>query len=300
MLATLNRLHFLKRCLASVRASVGKTLYEIIIADGGSTDGTLEHLRTQKDVRLIEIGERTGAVHAFNQCFYAARGEFVAALNDDCEIVHTPLAHAVAQLRADPSIGQIAIPFITHPVCCVEEIPTHVTELPETQIVNLPNLGAVPYANFGVIARELGKSLGWWGQQYYWQYGGDTELSTQVWARGLRVVPLDPSLGYLIHWQVKDDTRVPNVETPQFNRRWRGPNSPFLKMPPVTNAVTGETRVRVRYTGKRHGGLDYQRPGSSVKYKVSAATPVFDVDAADATWMLGLKERGRRLFERVT
>lgn len=289
---TLNRLPFLERALASIPEACGDLSYEIVIADGGSTDGTIEFLLKQRDVKLLQQGTRLGAVKAFNAAFNAAIGEFVAAFNDDAEYRGAPLANAVAKLRAEKTIGQVAIPFLTHPINSVIEIPERVTGTPETQNVALPNLGFVPYANFGVIARALGDKLGWWSE-YYYTYAGDTELSTQVWAKGLRVVALDPRDGYLIHWQVRDDTRVPNVETAQFNRRWRGNNSPFLQMPPMPE------RVRVRYLGGRHGGLEYQRPGSSVKYRVSAADALFDAGRADAEWLLTLKERGRRLFERV-
>lgn len=233
VLGTVNRLPFLQRALASVTNACGGLDHEIIIVDGGSDDGTLDYLRKniRKEITVIAQGERLGAVKAFNTGFQAARGEFVAAMNDDAEYIGSPLYFAVQTLRDDKSIGQIAIPFQTFQVSSPDEIECARqcdAPPPETQLVSLPVLGLVTYANFGVISRDLGNELGWWGEHYY-QYAGDTELSTQVWAKGLRVVELDPALGYLVHYQAQDGTRVPNVEAPHFNARWRGNDSPLVK-----------------------------------------------------------------------
>ena len=67
---TFNRLPYLKRMIESgrkamrpaghVHAFEGVT-WEFVIVDGGSTDGTLDWLRSQADVRVIEHGRLLGA-----------------------------------------------------------------------------------------------------------------------------------------------------------------------------------------------------------------------------------------------
>ena len=55
---TYNRIDSLKRMVKSVRSSVGLGIpYELVIVEGGSTDGSLEWLRKQPDVVLIEQGK---------------------------------------------------------------------------------------------------------------------------------------------------------------------------------------------------------------------------------------------------
>ena len=52
---TYNRLVFLKHMIDTFRKSIGTGLtYELILVDGGSTDGSIEWMKQQPDVVLIE------------------------------------------------------------------------------------------------------------------------------------------------------------------------------------------------------------------------------------------------------
>src|SRR6266567_1857659 len=53
ILGSYNRLRFLKSTIASVRGNGISSPSEIIVVDGGSTDGSLEWLARQKDIILI-------------------------------------------------------------------------------------------------------------------------------------------------------------------------------------------------------------------------------------------------------
>src|ERR1700731_426776 len=50
VLGTYNRLLFLEATIASIRASQFDRPYEIIVVDGGSTDGTIDWLVHQRDI----------------------------------------------------------------------------------------------------------------------------------------------------------------------------------------------------------------------------------------------------------
>lgn len=315
VLGTLQRRAYLERAIESARGAVGNLTYEFVIVDGGSSDGTIEYLNAQPDVRPILQGERLGAVRAFMAGFGAARGEFVAALNDDLECVGTPLADAVKMLHADKKIGQVALPYL---------MPNE--DHPHYELVNIPALGKVLYANFGVMRRALGNELNWWGlgedgKPIYYTYGGDTELSVKVWFKGLRVVPLreyapgqklTPKDSYLIHYQVDDDTRVPNVEQGAFNARWRKPTKDQVTAadalrkapqhipegtPPVPRHM--QYAVLLRFNGKQDGRHPYTPPNSAFKYLVSATETLVWVDSKDVAWLLGLRQGKGMVFERV-
>ena len=84
---TYNRLPFLKKLLDSFSDGFGGYPYEIVIADGGSTDGTIEFLKGHDKVKLIEQGKLTGAIKACNACLKIAQGKYAFVVNDDMTIV---------------------------------------------------------------------------------------------------------------------------------------------------------------------------------------------------------------------
>lgn len=201
---TFNRLRFLKRCLECARLAVGSLTHEIIIVDGGSSDGTLAYLRKQKDVTLIEHGELRGPVAAYNDGFHAATGEFVAYLNDDLFLEPRTLSAAVKVLKDNPKVGVISIPYRN----------------PNTNWVSLPmaTVGGrkiYPFASFGVLRREQGEQVGWFTDQFY-HYYGDITLCLNIYKLGYIVQALPAE--YTAAHQCADNA-VRGIN------RWNDPNS---------------------------------------------------------------------------
>lgn len=212
VLGTYNRIYQLLRCIRSIYKYSPDS--EIVVVDGGSTDGTLEWLRTQS-LTLIEQGELLGAVKAFNAGFAIAHGEYVANLNDDAWLVDQGFWSACNLLDDCPEAGQVAIPFDEGRV------------VPFRLDATMPLAGRRwLYANFGVTRRTLGNRLGWWGTDYY-TYGGDAEISMKIWNAGYQVIPLH---GFrVMHEEVRDGLRRPNTDSPLFYAKWRewtGPGDP--------------------------------------------------------------------------
>ncbi len=91
-------------CLQSLRQSTFRD-YEIIVADNGSVDGTLEYLRAQPDVRLIENGTNAGFTKGTNQGIKAGSGRYILWLNTDTILRPDSLEKLVAFLEAHPRAG---------------------------------------------------------------------------------------------------------------------------------------------------------------------------------------------------
>ena len=93
-----NQARYLPACLASVAAV--QTDHEHIVVDGGSSDGTLDILKSST-VDWTSEPDR-GQTHAVNKGFERAHGELLAWLNGDDEYVPGALDRAVAHLERNP------------------------------------------------------------------------------------------------------------------------------------------------------------------------------------------------------
>ena len=75
----------LRRFLPSVVAHTEQADVEIVVADNGSTDGSVAYLRTQS-VRVIELGENYGFAEGYNRAIAQVESEYVVLLNSDVEV----------------------------------------------------------------------------------------------------------------------------------------------------------------------------------------------------------------------
>ena len=214
---TYNRLPLLQAMLESCRKSVGNLEYEIILVDGGSTDGTLTWVRGEKNVRLIEQGELLGAVKAFHAGIKIAKGEYVALLNDDIEVEGNSLRTAVDHLENNPQVGQIAFYH------------RYMRRAGGTAPPQIQGAFDYIYGQCTVLRKWLGDQAGWWGD--YHTYAGDTQLSLMLWVMGHEVVALEgcvvtdrehnDQLRTINNERGRPDGRVDHSDSIVFMDRWR-------------------------------------------------------------------------------
>lgn len=234
---TYNRLTYLMDCIDSIRASVGKIPYEIIVVDGGSTDNTVEWLKEQKDVVLIEQGGLLGACRAFNAGFAMAQGKYCVNLNDDLIVVGDAIATMYEFMEENPEVAQGAFYYKLG----------HMNEY----IVNKLFTTKI-YANYGMTRRELGDKYGWWGD--YYTYGGDTEISAQLIRHDHKVVGVPEAK--LIDLQAKDqlrdhnhrpagDTTVNMIDNKRFWSRWDEfeRKGIYKEIPKTEEELIAETKI---------------------------------------------------------
>jgi glycosyltransferase involved in cell wall biosynthesis len=178
---TYNRLPLLQVCISSLRPSVGSLSYEIVVVDGGSSDGTQHWARCQPDVVLIEQTlPLTGAVIAYNLGFARAISDgcqWVTQFNDDIRCVgdEPEIEHAVWLMQSCPSVGAVAF-----------ESDIYHQRDPSRPDYDCAYLHGVPHFNLGVVRREAGMSAAramgdssgtaWWCRDHH-TYGADTELT---------------------------------------------------------------------------------------------------------------------------
>lgn len=111
VLLSWNGRQLLERCLPplveSLQQCVGR--WELIVVDNGSTDGSVELLRsTWPAVRVVENATNLGFSTAANQGIFAASGELVAFVNNDVVVTPSWLAELEMALATDPTLGSVA------------------------------------------------------------------------------------------------------------------------------------------------------------------------------------------------
>lgn len=194
VLGTFNRLGLLQCAVQSIRNAIDREVeqYQIIVVDGGSTDGTQAWIATENrrrvslssdDIELIQQhGPLTGAVAAFNLGFARAvemKADFIAHFNDDAAFVTPGALSAASELMyADPTIGEVAFAFDLRGGYSFDYV------------------NGKPYANFGLVRREAGEAVAraqgdptgktWWNPIYR-TYGADTEFGCWLWKLGWTV-----------------------------------------------------------------------------------------------------------------
>ena len=108
-----NRRELLRACLESVQRQTGIE-FEIIVVDNGSIDGSADLAEQSYGCRVIRNRENLGFCAANNQGIQAARGEFVALLNNDAEAGPGWLDALLHGLRAAPDAGMAACKILVY------------------------------------------------------------------------------------------------------------------------------------------------------------------------------------------
>ena len=118
VIPTLNAERLLPACLGSIRLQdYGSDNYEILVADGGSSDRTRE-IAAQFGCRLVEA---TGLLAEASKklCFQAARGEYLVMLDADNEIASSDwLRRAMLALVEHPDALAYESYYLKHPKDC--------------------------------------------------------------------------------------------------------------------------------------------------------------------------------------
>jgi GT2 family glycosyltransferase len=106
VIPTCNGLQYTKLCLESVRRCTFHP-YEIIVVDNSSSDGTVEFLRGQSDVKLIINSENRGYPTACNQGIRASSAPYILLMNNDVVVTEGWLNRMFQAYFADAEVGLV-------------------------------------------------------------------------------------------------------------------------------------------------------------------------------------------------
>lgn len=106
IIVTRNQLPYTRQCLQSLREHTPQKI-ELIIVDNGSTDGTVEFLRSLPGARIIANQSNRGYAAGCNQGLAAAAGDFLVLLNNDTIVTEDWLAGLLFHARQGNSVGLV-------------------------------------------------------------------------------------------------------------------------------------------------------------------------------------------------
>lgn len=200
VLGTYNRLQLLQQTITSIQQQT-ITPFKIYITDAGSTDGTIEYLKSIASETIIPIfvGEKLGQAKAYNDVFKIVDTPYVCWLSDDNVVVNGGLDIAVKILDENPNIGMVALK----------------TRDRQGPFVDAPYIGGVSAigilnVNQGVLRTPILKQVGGFSETFR-DYGIDPDLTAKVLFSGHDIVyTKEIAIHHYRNWE--SDTNSPEYQ----------------------------------------------------------------------------------------
>ncbi len=227
VLGSYNRYDFLKLTIDSVRKELINIPHEIIVIDGGSTDGALEWLLKQKDVITIlqhnrgewqgKKIERRSWGYFMNLGFRAASSKYICMISDDCLIIPGAIKNGINLFEEKLSYGEKigAVAFYWRD-CFVTEKRYHIGY----------TLSNKMYVNHGIYSKESLEKVNYIDEDNFFFYNGDGDLCLKLLQEGYETISSPDS--YIEHFpHANIQVRVSNYEKQKqdnenYFRKWDG------------------------------------------------------------------------------
>jgi glycosyltransferase involved in cell wall biosynthesis len=180
---TLNRRHTLEGLIKNTVDAWDKL--ELVLVDGGSTDGTIEYVKSLNHplIKLIEVGERSPYWHYMNLGVRNASHEYICQWNDDVLMVNKweEVFDEVKNYDASLFAWQYGDFEANFPyewnLCCYFDGPGLV-----------PGVGHEIVMNYGIYKKNVFRKVGLYNNAYFY-YCADGDMSFRAWAFDLSVRP---------------------------------------------------------------------------------------------------------------
>ena len=199
VLGTYNRLKFLKLTIKSIRKEFlfSNIEYEIIVIDGGSTDGTIRWLTKQKDIITIIQHNRGKWLNKdiefkswgyfINLGFKISQGKYICMLSDDCLVVPGAIVNGYKlfedKLSKEVKLGGVAFYWRNWPEY-------------NKYWVGLA-LGNKIFINYGIFLKKAIEDAGFIDEENFRFYHADGDLCLKIWQKGYEII--DSPNSYIEH-----------------------------------------------------------------------------------------------------
>lgn len=221
VIGSYNRHKFLQAAVESARENCLEIAHEIIVIDGGSTDGSLDYLVKQKDIISIvqhnrgeilgkKIEQRSWG-YFMNLGFKITKGKYILMISDDCLLTPGSVKNGIDYfeelLRKGERVGAMAFYWRNWP----EQ---------EDYWVGL-TLGNKMFVNHGLYLRDALEDVGWIDEETYRFYHADGDLCLKLWKAGYIV--RDCKKAFVEHKHHTGSKRINNKKDwNAYLKKWEG------------------------------------------------------------------------------
>jgi len=210
-IVNLNGERYLKDCLDSLKElNYPKDKLEVIVVDNGSTDKSLNIIRENYPlVKIIENRKNMGFAYANNQAARAAKGEYIAFLNNDTRVDKNWLIELLRPIYMDKEIVASGSKVLSIDGKKIDFVGGMINfEGKGFQIDygipvendNYEGYMFLPFVNGGamMIDREVFLDAGGFDEDFF-AYYEDVDLGWRLWVLGYKVVFAPKSIVYHHH-----------------------------------------------------------------------------------------------------
>ncbi len=208
-----NQWEYTAACLASIHdhTNTEKSTYEVIIADDGSTDETVNLEKYFQGVKIAKTSTNLGFLGNCNNAALFAKGKYILFLNNDTQVQPNWLSSLVEKMEADEKIGVIGSKLV-YPDGTLQEAGGIVwqnasgmnygrNKKPEDkEFCYFKESDYISGASI-LVRKSLWDKLGGFDKRYIPAYYEDTDIAFEARAAGLKVCLQPASL--VVHFEGK-------------------------------------------------------------------------------------------------
>ena len=228
-----NLLDYTKKCIESIRLTTSERAREIVVVDNASEDGSVEWLREQKDIVLVENKENVGFPKGCNQGSCAANANNdVFLLNNDTMMVDNALFWLRMGLYENENVGTTG--SVTNYCVNMQQVAGHIRDVAMLQKYGRTNNVLVEYpyeeklflVGFALlIKRKVFDEVGFLDERFTPGNYEDNDYGVRVLNAGYKNVLCKNS--FIIHFgsksfkkEMKKFIDVAAVNANKFKEKW--------------------------------------------------------------------------------